>query len=318
MANAEATAEPRGRRKNRADEAAGRGGAWFPNWYWPSFSLPGIIWLLALFVMPFYTVLSVAFGTVEPLFRSPLPVYQPWWWSFATFSETTQKFYAGNAVYQEPLIRTFIYVIAASTICLVLGYAVAYYTARYAGKYRVLILVALVSPFWISYLMRIYAWQSLLQADGYVNDVWSIFAGPTNWLSGKPLTVILGLVYGYIPFMILPLFGSLDRIDQRMLEAGRDLGASPARTFWRVTLPLSKPAILAGLVIVSLPMFGDYYTNDLLGTQRTSMLGNLIANSVFQSGQGPEAGSLTVVLMVIVVVPMLYYLRETKRAAESL
>jgi len=318
VASAETTAEPTRRRKDGADEAAGRGGAWFPGWYWPSFALPGTLWLLVLFVLPFYTVLSVAFGTVEPLFRSPLPVYQPWWWSFDTFSETMQKFYAGDAVYQQPLIRTFAYVILASSICLVLGYAVAYYTARHAGRYRVLILVALVSPFWISYLMRIYAWQSLLASDGYVNDIWSIFAAPTNWLSGRPVTVILGLVYGYIPFMILPLFGSLDRINQSMLEAGRDLGASPARTFWRVTLPLSKPAILAGLVIVSLPMFGDYYTNDLLGTQRTSMLGNLIANSVFQSGQGPEAGSLTVVLMVIVVVPMLYYLRETKRAAESL
>ena len=101
-----------------------------------------------------------------------------------------------------------------------------------------------------------------------------------------------------------------------MLEAGRDLGAGPWQTFRRVTLPLSKPAILAGLVIVSLPMFGDYYTNDLLGSERTSMLGNLIDDAVSQSGRGPEAGSLTIVLMLIVVIPMIYYLRETRRAAE--
>ncbi|MGZ8629352.1 MAG: ABC transporter permease [Actinomycetota bacterium] len=317
MGSTEATAEPTRRERGRKDQAAGRGGAWFPGWYWPSFTAPGVVWLLVLFVLPFYTVLSVAFGTVDPLFRSPLPVYQPWWWEFGTFTETMQKFYAGDAIYQQPLIRTFVYVFFASTICLVLGYAVAYYTARYAGRYRVLILVLLVSPFWISYLMRIYAWQSLLQPDGYINDIWSIVAEPVNWLAGNPVTVILGLVYGYIPFMILPLFGSLDRINQSMLEAGRDLGASPSQTFRRVTLPLSKPAILAGLVIVSLPMFGDYYTNDLLGTQSTSMLGNLIANSVFQAGQGPEAGSLTILLMVIVIVPMLYYLRETKRSAEA-
>ena len=101
--------------------------------------------------------------------------------------------------------------------------------------------------------------------------------------------MILGLVYGYIPFMILPLFGSLDRINQSMLEAGRDLGGSPFQTFWRVTLPLSRPAILAGLVIVSLPMFGDYYTNDLLGTTQTSMFGNLIDNAVTRQAGGPEA-----------------------------
>jgi ABC-type spermidine/putrescine transport system permease subunit I len=296
-----------------------RGGAWYPRSYWPSFTLPGILWLLLLFVLPFYTVVSVAFGTVDQVFRQPLPVFQPWWWSFATFNETLQKFYVGDAIYRDPLIRTFIYVFAASMICLVVGYAVAYYTARYAGKYKVLILILLVSPFWISYLMRIYAWQSLLQPDGFINDILTslqLLSEPTTWI-GRPITVVLGLVYGYIPFMILPLFGSLDRINQSLLEAGRDLGASPFDTFRRVTLPMSKPAILAGLIIVALPMFGDYYTNNLLGGTQTSMFGNLIDNAVTQAGRGPEAGSLVIILMVIVVIPMLYYLRETKRAAEA-
>jgi ABC-type spermidine/putrescine transport system permease subunit I len=300
-------------------DADTRTGAQYPRWYWPSFTGPGTLWLIVLFILPFYTVLSVAFGAVDPVFRLPLPVFQPWWWSFATFNETLKKFYSGDAIYQAPLIRTFTYVIAASLICLVVGYAVAYYTARYAGKYKILILILLVSPFWISYLMRIYAWQSLLQPDGYVNDLLiklHLLSGPTTWI-GRPITVVLGLVYGYIPFMILPLFGSLDRINQSLLEAGRDLGASPLRTFRRVTLPLSKPAILAGLIIVSLPMFGDYYTNNLLGGTKTSMFGNLIDNAVTQSGKGPEAGSLVIILMVIVIIPMLYYLRETKRAAEE-
>ncbi len=125
-----------------------------------------------------------------------------------------------------------------------------------------------------------------------MNDILTglhIVGEPVNWLAGKHITVILGLVYGYIPFMILPLFGSLDRINQSLLEAGRDLGGSPYETFRRVTLPLSRPAILAGLVIVSLPMFGDYYTNNLLGTTKTSMFGNLIDNAVTQAGRGPEA-----------------------------
>jgi spermidine/putrescine transport system permease protein len=166
--------------------------------------------------------------------------------------------------------------------------------------------------------MRIYAWQSLLQPDGYLNDALGVVGiAPIDWLAGKPFTVILGLVYGYIPFMILPLFGFLDRIDQNLLEAGRDLGASPSQTFRRVTLPLSKPAILAGLVIVSLPMFGDYYTNNLLSNSpKTSMYGNLLDSSVGQAGQGPEAGSLTLILIVLVMIPMLYYLRATRRATE--
>jgi spermidine/putrescine transport system permease protein len=289
----------------------------YPRWYWGSFTLPGTIWLAIFFVLPFYVVLSVAFGTVDPLFRLPLPVYQPWWWSFATFQTTLEKFYAGDRIYLDPLLRTLMYVAAASLICLVLGYAVAYYTARFAGRWRGLILVLLISPFWISYLMRIYAWQSLLQPDGYINDVGGLFGlSPVTWI-GRPVTVVLGLVYGYIPFMILPLFGFLDRIDQRLLEAGRDLGAGSFETFRRVTLPLSKPGILAGLVIVSLPMFGDYYTNNLLGSTNTSMYGNLIDSAVGQAGQGPEAGSLVLILVALVMIPMLYYLRSTRRTTKA-
>jgi ABC-type spermidine/putrescine transport system permease subunit I len=314
--------------RDDAGEAGGRAaptgadqstGVWYPRWYWPSFTVPGLIWLAVFFILPFYVVLSVAFGTVTEFFRNPLPVYQPWWWSAETFSTTLRKFTTGDQIYLDPLIRTLMYVAAASAICLVLGYAVAYFTARHAGRRRGLILILLVAPFWISYLMRIYAWQSLLQPDGYINDILGIVGrDPVEWLAGKPITVILGLVYGYIPFMILPLFGNLDRINQNLLEAGRDLGASPWQTFRRVTLPLSKPAILAGLVIVSLPMFGDYYTNNLLGSTETSMFGNIIDNAVGLAGRGPEAGSLVLILIVIVMIPMLYYLRATRRAAEGI
>ena len=186
-------------------------------------------------------------------------------WHWAACSASITRAPSGS----RSSIRTFLYVGVASLICVVLGYAVAYYMARYGGKRKILFLVLLVSPFWISYLMRIFAWQSLLQLDGYVNRIleWlHIISVPVDWLGGKPITVILALVYGYIPYMILPLYGQLDRINQSLLEAGRDLGASPARTFRRVTLPLSRQAILAGIVIVTLPMFGDYYTNNLLGS----------------------------------------------------
>jgi spermidine/putrescine transport system permease protein len=176
----------------------------------------------------------------------------------------------------------------------------------------------LISPFWISYLMRIYAWQGLLDTNGPINWVLRpIGFGDTNLLAGHAITVILGLVYGYIPFMILPLYASLDRIQESMLEAGRDLGGSGTQTFWRVTLPLSRPAILAGMVIVALPMFGDYYTNDLLGTTKTSMFGNLIATQREATGGVTRSAALVLILSVIVLIPMLYYLRETRRQAEQ-
>jgi ABC-type spermidine/putrescine transport system permease subunit I len=314
----DAPPQPRKKRRRRGGDK-GDTGVWYPRWYWPSFITPGAIFLIVLFVLPFYVVFAVAFGTIDfSSFGQAVPYYAPWWWSFSTFNQTLTKFYVGAADYQAPLIRTFWYVIAASVICLVVGYAVAYYTARFATKYRGLILILLVSPFWISYLMRIYAWQGLLDTEGPINWLLSPLGfGNTNWLEGKSITVILGLVYGYIPFMILPLYASLDRIQESLLEAGRDLGGSAAQTFWRVTLPLSRPAILAGIVIVTLPMFGDYYTNDLLGTTKTSMFGNLIAQQRTQSGGSTRAASLVLILSVIVLVPMMYYLRETRRQAEQ-
>jgi ABC-type spermidine/putrescine transport system permease subunit I len=318
-AQAEGTGRRLWRRRGSAAHDRSESGAWYPRWYWPSFALPGSLWLAILFVLPFYVVFAVAFGTVDfTNFGQPVPYYAPWWWSFETFDATLSKFYSGTAIYQPPLFRTFVYVFAATAICLVLGYTVAYFAARGATKHRGLILILLVSPLWISYLMRIYAWQGLLEVDGPINFLLGPFGfGDTNWLEGLHVTVILGLVYGYIPFMILPIYASLDRIQESLLEAGRDLGASGRQTFWRVTLPLSRPAILAGIVIVTLPMFGDYYTNNLLsGSPRTTMIGNILDDSINTSGQGPEAAIFTMILMVILIIPMLYYLRSTARDLE--
>jgi ABC-type spermidine/putrescine transport system permease subunit I len=314
--------EPSPRQRKRAQRAAAnRYGAWYPRWFWPSFSIPGIAFLIVFFIVPFYAIIAVAFGTID-LFRNPVPVWQPWYWTGKYAVDVGNTIVGSNPYLRPTYARTFAYVAIASSICLVVGYAVAYYTARHAGRHRTLILILLISPFWISYLMRMLAWVNLLSNDGYVNVVLQklhLIGSPVDWLSGKSITVVLGLVYGYIPYMILPLFGFLDRIQTALLEAGRDLGASPAQTFWRVTLPLSKPAIYAGMIIVALPMFGDYYTNNLLSNSpRTTMIGNLIDDSVFgSSGQGPKGAVLVLILMVLLLIPMLYYLRSTLRAQEA-
>jgi ABC-type spermidine/putrescine transport system permease subunit I len=310
--------EQRPKKRKKTASLTRDSGVHYPRWYWPSFATPSIIYLLVLFVLPFYVVFAVAFGTVD-IFQNPVPVYQPWYWTTTTLSSTVDRFFGPAAFYQSALIRTLTYVPVASLICLVLGYAVAYFVARYGGKRKNLYLVLLIAPFWISYLMRIYAWQGLLVTDGILNKIliWlHIISTPVGWLQGKPVTVILGLVYGYIPYMVLPIYGQLDRIDKSMLEAGRDLGASPFHTFRRVTLPLSRQAILAGLVIVSLPMFGDYFTNNLLGTTKTSMYGNLIDNSLTSPGGSAQAACLVLILIILLLIPLLYYLRATKREAE--
>ena len=307
--------EPSPRAQGGRAVATGGSGVWYPRAFWQRFAAPATLWLLLFFITPFYVIVSVAFGTTDPVFRSPLPVYEPWWWTFSHVSTALDKVFGP---FWPTYVRTFVYVVLASAVCLSLGYAVAYYVARYGGRRCTLFLILLIAPFWISYLMRMLAWNSLLTNDGYLNKLLGVVGIPAyGWLEGKPITVVLGLVYGYIPYMILPLYGFLDRIDPSFLEAGRDLGASPGKTFWRVTLPLSRPAILAGLVIVTLPMFGDYYTNNMLSNSpRTNMIGNILDDSINTSGQGPEAAVFTLVLMVLLIVPMLYYLRSTARDLE--
>jgi spermidine/putrescine transport system permease protein len=293
-------------------------GAWYPRWFWPSFAVPAILWQVLFFAASFYVILAIAFGTVD-FYQNPLPVYQPWWWSFSSFTQQVGRIFGG--IYQQVYLRTLAYVAVASVACLLIGYPIAYFVARYGGRRKALFLVLLIMPFWISYLMRMYAWQSLLAPDGYVNRLLTflhILQAPYGWLDGKGITVVLGLVYGYLPYLVLPLYGQLDRIDQSHLEAGRDLGASPAKTFWRVTLPLSKPGILAGLIIITLPMIGDYYTNNLLSqSPRTTMIGNLIDFTYNTPGLGAQGASLVLTVVVLLILPMLWYLRYTAKAAEA-
>ena len=287
-----------------------------PRWFWPSFALPGVGWLLLFFVVPFYAILSVAMGKLDPIFSTATPEWNPIKWNPDVFGEVLS-----SPQLQGVLLRTIVYVAAAGLIALLVGYPVAYYIARHGGRFKTLLLVLLIAPFWISYLMRMLAWVNLLQDDGYVNQILTFFNvldAPRAWLSGEPSTVILGLVYGYIPFLILPLFAALDRIDNRVLEAARDLGASPMRTFWHVTMPLSKQGILAGSVIILLPMFGDYYTPDLLsGVPRTSMIGNQVNFFIHSGSGGNQGAAIVIILSVLVSLLMVYYLVTVAKAARE-
>jgi putrescine transport system permease protein len=288
------------------------------RWTWPALAVPGVSWLVLLFLVPFYAILAVAMGTRHPIFLSAQPEWNPLRWDPSSFSAVAADLFGGRL---GPIaVRTVAYVAVASFLCLVIGYPVAYFVARRAGKWRGLLLVLLLAPFWINYLMRMLAWVNLLSPDGYVNRMFALVgAAPVDWLAGRPSTVILGMVYGYIPFFILPLYAALDRIDRSTLEAARDLGASPGEAFRRVTLPLSKQGIMAGLVIVMLPMFGDYYTPNLLsGSPRTRLMGNEIDQFINQStSQGGRGAALTIVLMGFVAVLMAYYLITVARASRE-
>jgi ABC-type spermidine/putrescine transport system permease subunit I len=307
--------------EQRASRGEVSGDAGHGRALWPLLALPGVLWLALLFLVPVYAIVAVAMGRLDPIFFTATPVWNPLEWDPTALGDVVREVVTGGPL-QTVLGRTVAYVAAAVTLCILIGYPVAYYISRYGGRFKTLLLVLLIAPFWISYLMRMLAWVNLLLDDGYVNDVLlalGVLQAPKSWLTGQSLTVILGLVYGYIPFFILPLYAALDRIDKGLLEAARDLGATPARSFLRVTLPLSKQGILAGSVVVMLPMFGDYYTPDLLsGAPRTSMFGNQIDFFIrSQSGGGAKGASLTVLLSVLVSVLMIYYLVTVARSARE-
>jgi putrescine transport system permease protein len=310
-------------RRRRARLPGGRQqsrGVGLPNWFWQLFAAPGLLWLVVLFLVPFYAIFAVAMGGLDPIFVSAVPEWNPVYWDTTVFTDVVGEIFGGGAL-QTVLIRTITYVAAASVLCLLIGYPVAYYIARHAQRTKVLLLVLLIAPFWISYLMRMLAWVNLLDEGGLVNDVLTrmgIFSQPVNFLNGRPMTLIFGLTYGYVPFLILPLYAAIDRISQSQLEAARDLGASPARTFLRVTLPLSRQGILAATVIILLPMFGDYYTQDLLSANpKTSMFANQIDRQLHSRTGAADGASLVIVLSLMLVVLMAYYLISTARAARE-
>ena len=246
--------------------------------------------------MPFYAVLAIAGGRLNQLFGTPIAVWNPLQWSTTNLRGAWRDI-AGSSAFIGPIIlRTIWYTAAASVLCLIIGYPAAYFVARFGGRRKALFLVLLIAPFWISYMMRMLAWIDLLQTNGYVNKALMFLHladHPINWLSGLSVTVILGLVYGYIPYLILVLYAGLDRIDPALIEAGRDLGLGRARTFLRVTLPLSRQPIMTAMLITVLPMLGDYFTNQLLsGTTNTSMLGNVIDQQLLDAavpGRGRRA-----------------------------
>jgi spermidine/putrescine transport system permease protein len=277
---------------------------------------PGTVWLLGFLVAPMYVVLAILFGTLDPILRRPVPVWNPVDWDPSQFTYVLSRLVGSDAVFGPALLRTAVYVGLASVLCLLIAYPVAYYAARIAGRRKGLLLAALIAPFWISYMMRMLAWVNLLQNDGLVNrliTLGGVWDSNVDWLGGHATTVVLGLVYGYVPYMILPLYAGLDRIPGSLLEAGRDLGASRFQTWRRVTWRMSQPAVITAIILTCLPMLGDYFTSDLLsGNPRTSMVGNLINSAVLTPGQTGQAAAFVLLVLLVSLVPMAIYVRVSR------
>jgi spermidine/putrescine transport system permease protein len=253
------------------------------------FLFPAWLWLVALFAAPFAIVLAYSFltrgvyGGIEP----------PW----------TAESYArlADPLYFDILLRSFVMALAATALCLLLAFPAALFISR-APRRKNLYLQLVMLPFWTSFLVRTYAWLFLLRDTGLINtalQATGIIRAPLPLLYNDG-TVLLGLVYGYLPFMVLPIYATLERLDPALVEAAGDLGARPLATLFRVVVPLTQPGIVAGSVLVFIPCLGAYLTPDLLGGGRTVLIGNLVQNQFTTARDWPFGSALSIVLMLLV------------------
>jgi ABC-type spermidine/putrescine transport system permease subunit I len=290
----------------------------YPRRYLIALGLPGLVWVALFVTVALYALLAIAVGSVDPLLLTPVPAWNPAHWSSSSLTLVLSALKPFSSPDWVVFQRTIVYIAIALTGCILIGYPVAYYAAVCAKRTKGLILALLVAPLLVSYMLRMLAWVGLLSPGGWVNAVLvplHIVPAQFDWLDGRPLTVICGLTYGWIPYFIIPLYASLARFDTRYLEASRDLGAGTVGTFLHVTLPMSKQGILAGTVLVALPMFGDFFTNGLLsGVSSTAMVGTLINTYAQSQTEQALAAAAAVWLMAFLAILLIPYLRSSARA----
>ena len=260
---------------------------------------PVIFWLICFFFLPLISVLIYSFlergtyGGIE--------------WNFTL--ENYQRLFDG--LYLGILWRSISTAFVCTAICLIVGYPFAYYLAYYKPKWRNVLLLLVVVPFWINFLIRTYAWILILRTEGLLNSFLALLIPgfqPLELLN-TPFAVQIGLVYGYLPFMILPLYAALEQLDLSLIDAAKDLGASPRHAFWHVTLPLSLPGILAGSMLVFIPTVGAFLTPDILGGGKVSFIGNVIERQFRTARDFPFGSALSFMLMAVVLAGTVLYFR---------
>ena len=268
--------------------------------YW--LILPGAIWLALFFVVPFFSLLS---SSLYDPSGSVLTGYQMTW-HFQNFADAFSEHW-------DTLLKSLYYAGVATLICLLIGYVLAYAIAFKSGRWRNLMLILVIAPFFTSFLLRTLSWRLILADDGFiVNTLQFIHVlGPDGRLLATEVAVIAGLTYNFLPFMVLPLYASLEKIDIRLIEASSDLYASPIRGFFKVTWPLSMPGIVAGTLLTFIPAAGDFINAELLGSTSERMVGNEI-NDLFTSvGDYAQAGALSVILMAIIIAMVIVWVRTS-------
>lgn len=273
-----------------------------PRWVWPVLLIgPGIFWLFVFIILPLVIIVVFSFGSRPSLGGIDLG------FSLDNYSRIFKP------IFLDILVRSLVMATATTVGCLVLAYPLAYLIARRGGRWKVLLMGLVIVPFWTPLLIRTFAWIVILGADGLANQIWGRVGGGDLNLLYTPYSLGTGLVYGYLPFMILPIFVALERIPDHVLEASRDAGAGTLATLRHVTVPLSAPGIIAGSLFVFVPVFGEFVIPDLLGGARNLMVGNLIQQQFLSIRDWAFGSALAVVLMATMLLAILIYLKKVGR-----
>jgi putrescine transport system permease protein len=283
------------------------------------------VWMVLLFLVPFGFVFKIALSQTAIALPPYLPVFDitAGWQAFSAalskLSLENFRLLALDDLYALSYLRSLTVALISTAILLVIGYPTAYAMARLPQRWQPIAMMLVIVPFWTSFLIRIYAWINILQHDGLLNRVLlalHLIDKPAVWLSTDS-AMYLGIVYSYFPFMILPLYATLSKLDDALLEAAADLGCSRLRAFWLVTLPLSLPGIGAGALLCFIPIVGEFVVPDLLAGSSNMMIGQTLWLEFFTNKDWPVASALASVLLVLLLIPLLFYQRLQRRQLEG-
>jgi putrescine transport system permease protein len=283
------------------------------------------MWLLALFFVPFLIVLKISasdYALSIPPYTPQLDLSAGWagirdWWS--NLDLENYAFLASDDLYWKAYVSSLKIAVSSTFLTLIVGYPLAYAMSRAPDQWRPTFLMLVILPFWTSFLIRVYAFKAILAQGGFLNH-FLIAIG----LIDQPLTILdtnvavyIGIVYSYLPFMVLPLYATLEKLDDSLLEAAEDLGCSRLSAFWLITLPLSRPGIVAGCFLVFIPVMGEFVIPALLGGSNTLMIGKVLWEEFFSNRDWPVASSVAVVLLMILIIPIVLFLKNQERQQEA-
>jgi putrescine transport system permease protein len=284
------------------------------------------LWLLVFFLAPFLVLVNISVSEMGIVRPNDIVAIKDGV-ATLTLKFSNYVFLTSDPLYYSSYLSSLKYAAWTTLLCLAIGYPFAYFMARARRTLQPALLMLVMLPFWTSFLLRVYAWKGLLTTDGWVSDLIiglgldqlllaaGLISTPGK-LMNTPFSLVLGMTYTYLPFMILPLYGNLSKMDLRLLEAARDLGASPWVAFWTVTVPLSKAGIIAGSMLVFIPCVGEYVIPELLGGPETLMTGSVVWTEFFSNNDWPLASSLAVSMILLILVPLAIFNKYQAEAQE--